>query len=244
LNTYTISYTHKDNNNNTVTDPINLLDALNDLKPFVNLVYGDDTIKEPDATYDVRNFSDASKDQLKNQVKKALAEEQSTLTFTPKDAEERLNLIQNQVRVPIDGVDNSYFVRMVYEYDPTCPPIESDKSSPFTFARNLEPDAPARLIRIEMPSIKPGDLRKFRHGVGMQLSPELRKVMDGVHEGMLDKEGLKDSASWELGMICTFSIQIITLIAFILMFIIAIMLNIVFWWMAFLKICFPIPKKA
>jgi hypothetical protein len=55
---------------------------------------------------------------------------------------------------------------------------------------------------------------------------------------------LNDVAGWELGMICTFSIQIITLIAFVVMFIFAILLNIVFWWMAFLKICLPIPKKA
>ena len=32
------------------------------------------------------------------------------------------------------------------------------------------------------------------------------------------------------------------LVAFIVMFIFLILLNIVFWWLPFLKICFPIPK--
>ena len=45
-------------------------------------------------------------------------------------------------------------------------------------------------------------------------------------------------------MICSLSIPIITLCAFILLFIIVQLLNIVFWWIAFFKICLPIPVKS
>jgi hypothetical protein len=44
-------------------------------------------------------------------------------------------------------------------------------------------------------------------------------------------------------MICSLSIPIITLCAFIVLMIFLSLLNIVFWWMAFFKICLPIPVR-
>jgi hypothetical protein len=41
---------------------------------------------------------------------------------------------------------------------------------------------------------------------------------------------------------CTFSIPIITLCAFILLLVLVIVLNIVFWWIPFFKICLPVPQ--
>jgi hypothetical protein len=52
---------------------------------------------------------------------------------------------------------------------------------------------------------------------------------------------LESSPSFELGFICSLSIPIITLCAFILLMIFVQLLNIVFWWLPFFKICFPIP---
>jgi hypothetical protein len=49
---------------------------------------------------------------------------------------------------------------------------------------------------------------------------------------------------WTLGMICSFSIPIITLCAFIVLMIFIQLLNIVFWWLPFLKICLPIPVRS
>lgn len=138
----------------------------------------------------------------------------------------------------------SYCLRLVYRHPPCCP-VESEQSAEFIFAKFFDPDAPARPIRIELPSIKLSDLRKYKRGVGMQMTPELRSLMDRINTGMLDGGGLSSpgGAGWELGMICCFSLPIITLVAFIVMFIFLILLNIIFWWMAFLKICFPIPHK-
>lgn len=78
----------------------------------------------------------------------------------------------------------------------------------------------------------------------MQMSPALRRLMGRVNEDTLDGELGSEGPGWELGMICTFSLQIIFLVAFIVMFIFLILLNIVFWWLPFLKICFPIPRRS
>lgn len=135
-----------------------------------------------------------------------------------------------------------YIVRMVYVYDPQCPPILSEPSPHFALAKPFDPDAPARTVRVEMPSIRPADLRKYAKGVGIQMSNDLRKVINDVHPGMLKGDAPNDTASLSLDMICTFSIPIITLVAFIVMFIFLILFNIIFWWLAFIRICLPIPK--
>jgi hypothetical protein len=59
---------------------------------------------------------------------------------------------------------------------------------------------------------------------------------------------LKGSASegdFQLGLdwICGFNIPIITLCAFIVLFIFLVLLNLIFWWLPFIKICIPFPKK-
>ena len=62
-------------------------------------------------------------------------------------------------------------------------------------------------------------LRKSKPGVGIEMDKDLRDVLNRVHEGLKDGEPLNDGPAWELGMICTFSIQIIFLVALIVMFI-------------------------
>ena len=163
-------------------------------------------------------------------------------------AQEVLDLLADQVVIDRSTDDagpdeNSYFVRFV-DVRPGCPPVVGARSKTFVLAKFFDPDAPARHIRLELPSIKMKDLRKYKRGVGMEMSPELRDVMNRVTKGMLDGDGLSGSSGgWELGMICSFSLQIIFLVAFIVMFIFLIAFNFIFWWMAFLKICFPIPVK-
>jgi hypothetical protein len=144
-------------------------------------------------------------------------------------------------------IEDRFIIRMVYDYDHECPPIMSEASREFTYARFFDPDAPPRMVRVEMPSIKPGDLRKYSKGVGIQMSNDLNQLLDRLHPGMLKGEGLNPATGSPppntFGMVCTFSIQIITLVALIVMFIFLILLNIVFWWLAFLRICLPIPKS-
>lgn len=175
---------------------------------------------------------------LKQLVENALGE---TPPAAMKVSGEFAALVSEQVRVPKPASGVRYFLRMVYTYDPACPPLLSDPSADLHFARLFDGDAPARKVRIEAPKLS--DLRKFKPGVGIAMDPDLRDVLNRVHEGLKDGDPLEgDSVNWELGMICSFSIQIVFLVAFIVMFIFLILLNIVFWWLPFLKICLPIPK--
>jgi hypothetical protein len=176
-------------------------------------------------------------------INQALGATTPALTLSPGDAA----LLARQVtRLPGEQPDDAdarlrrtYFVRLVYEHQPCCPKV-SAPSPAFRFAAPLDGDAPARPVRIELPDIT--NLRAFKRGVGMEMTPELRDVMNRVHKGLADGEDLLDNGvEWTLGMICSFSIQIVTLVAFIVMFIFLILLNLIFWWLPFLKICFPIP---
>jgi hypothetical protein len=46
-----------------------------------------------------------------------------------------------------------------------------------------------------------------------------------------------------IAFICSFSIQIVFIVALMLLLMFVVILNIAFWWMAFFKICFAIPKS-
>jgi hypothetical protein len=146
--------------------------------------------------------------------------------------------------IKVESVNGDvYFLRMVYEHEP-CEPVLSDPTPAFIFAKFFDPDAPARPVRIELPSIKPKDLRKYKRGVGLQFSPELNNLINRVNTDMLTGGGLAPpdaGANLSIAFICSFSISITFLVAIIVMFIFLILFNIIFWWLAFIRICFPIP---
>jgi hypothetical protein len=85
------------------------------------------------------------------------------------------------------------------------------------------------------------NLRRFKKGVGFIMSPDLQQKINGIgpaQVNMLDSQNLIELG---LGFMCTFSIPIITLCAFILLLILVIILHLVFWWIPFFKICLPVP---
>jgi len=140
-----------------------------------------------------------------------------------------------------------YVLRCVYlkpACGALCPPLVSARSRAFTLAPFFDPDAPARPVRIELPvdtSIR--GLRRFKKNVGFTLSKGLRKQMSrvaGLEKTM--KGELDEGLSFDLGELCMFSIPIITLCAFMVLMIFLALLNIIFWWMPFLKICLPKPR--
>ena len=55
-----------------------------------------------------------------------------------------------------------------------------------------------------------------------------------------DAGSCSETSGLSLGMICSLSIPIITICALILLMIIVSLLNIIFFWIPFLKICLPI----
>jgi hypothetical protein len=169
----------------------------------------------------------------------ALAEAAADPGYTaPAVPPELAGLIKNDpVSPPAGATEPTYVVRAVFEHDP-CQPVLSDRSPEFVLARAVDADAPARQIRIQLPDIT--NLRQSKRGVALEMSPGLSRIISQVTPGILRGGGLS-GGSPQLGMICSFSLQIIFLCAFIVLFVFLMLLNIVFWWLPFLKICFPVP---
>ena len=136
--------------------------------------------------------------------------------------------------------NQAYVIRMVLVHQP-CRPLLSAPSRRFELARAMDADAPARPVLLQLPDVN--DLRSFNRGVAIEMPPSLRRLLDRVTPEMMKGDGLGSDPGLQLGMICSFSLQIIFLVAFIVMFIFLILLNIVFWWLPFLKICFPVPVR-
>ncbi len=147
------------------------------------------------------------------------------------------------------SVSVQYVVRFVYERPLCDPPVAevSMPSQPFTFAPFFDPDAPARPVRIPLPTdVSIAGLRKFKKNVTFVMSDAMRKKMSSIVGK--EQDVLKGAASLQedsnaFAFICSFSIQIIFIIAFMLLLIFVIVFNIIFWWIAFFKICLPVPKK-
>jgi hypothetical protein len=144
---------------------------------------------------------------------------------------------------------SQYVIRCAYlrpECKPPHPDVLSEPSDKFKIASFFDLDAPARSITIAMPvdtSIK--DLRKLRKNVNILLSNELRNQMNRVTNLKDSLDGkFADGQNLDIGLLCSFSIPVITICALIVLMIFIGLLNIVFWWSPFLRICFPIGLKA
>ncbi len=146
--------------------------------------------------------------------------------------------------------DDWFVVRCVY-LRPHCgrrsPPVVSERSERFQLTSFFEPDAPARHLRVALPvDTSPATLRKYNRNVAFVISDQLRKQMSRAAslKDLMDGKAGPEKPGLDFAMICSFSIPIITICAFILLMIIVILLNIIFWWIPLFRICFPIPKRA
>ena len=146
---------------------------------------------------------------------------------------------------------DSYVVRCVFD-QPDCRPLTnappvpqslvSQPSDAFQLSSVFDPDAPARTVTLALPvDTSIAGLRKFKKNVRFIMSDLLRNQMERINEDTVRKGTTGPSGGFSLGHICSFSFEIMFIIAFVLMFVFLLILNIVFWWIAFFKICFPIP---
>jgi hypothetical protein len=148
------------------------------------------------------------------------------------------------------GTGARYALRCVYER-PQCDPVVrvvSQASLPFALAPFFDPDAPARPVRIPLPTdVSVAGLRKFKPGVSFMMSNAMRKKVRQIENNekslLGDDPTLNPEDTGGVAFICSFSIQIIFIVAFFLLLIFVIVLNFVFWWIAFFKICLPVPKR-
>jgi hypothetical protein len=150
---------------------------------------------------------------------------------------------------PVSPVGNVWFVARCLYKRPQCGPnsrvLLSDPTEPFQLASIFDPDAPARMSQVALPlDTTPAGLRKHDKSVAFMVSDELSKQMARI-KGLKElTEGDVGGPGIGIGFICSLSIPIITLCAFIVLMIFIVLLNIIFWWMPFFKICFPIPMPA
>jgi hypothetical protein len=166
----------------------------------------------------------------------------------------------------LDTREGTFVIRCVYER-PVCgpldPPLLSEPSALFQMASFFDPDAPARPIRIALPlDTSPAGLRKFDKNTAFMISDQLCGLMGRIkgitfadlvlsvlpwpfHKSLSvaapEIGPCKNGAGLELGMICTLSIPIITICALILLFVIVLLLDIIFKWIPFFIMCFPLP---
>lgn len=150
-----------------------------------------------------------------------------------------------------DEEDAVLVARCAYER-PNCPPEErlrlSAPSAPFVFASLYDPDGPVRPSQIAMPNdMSLATLRRMPKGVGITLSKELRRQVERFQAMKLteiENGPGPEPNGLSLGMVCQLSIPIITICALILLMVIVFILNIVFWWLPFFKICIPTVRRG
>ena len=155
-----------------------------------------------------------------------------------------------------------FCIRFVYarrDCGPLHPPVVSAPSEQFQLASFFDSDAPARPIRITLPAdTSPAGLRKFNKNTafvlsdmlcgqvqrakGMGLVDLVRAVLPWpLHKDLDVPAGSCKSGSVDIGMICSLSIPIITICALILLIIIVTLLDLIFRWLPYFVICFPVP---
>ncbi len=159
----------------------------------------------------------------------------------------------------------SFVVRCVYfnrECGPLHSPVLSAPSEAFELASFFDSNAPARPIRIALPlDTTPAGLRKYpkntafvisdvlcgqiQRAKGLGLGDLVRSVLPWPLHKDLDvgnAGACTDSNNNSIGMICSLSIPIITICALILLIIIVTLLDLIFRWIPYFIICFPVPR--
>lgn len=169
-------------------------------------------------------------------------------------------------KLPLDTRDGWFVIRCVFERlrcGPLDPPVVSEPTSPFRLAGFFDPDAPARPIRVALPvDTSAAGLRKFNKNTAFMISDMLCGQIDRVkalgfgdlvrsvlpwpfHKDLsVPDKGpctVKNDPSLQAGMICSFSIPIITICALIVLIIMVSLLDFVFRWLPYFFICFPLP---
>ncbi|HEU4621367.1 MAG TPA: hypothetical protein VFS42_04010 [Burkholderiaceae bacterium] len=134
------------------------------------------------------------------------------------------------------------FIRLKAETE-GCPTrlVWSQYSEPYTIAPWWESSG-APVPVIAMPDLfDPNALKALKPNVAFALPPKLANLLRKDPKKLRDGEG--DGKGWEIGWICSFSLPIITLCAFIVLNIFLSLFAMIFFWLPFLKICIPYPKS-
>ena len=138
-----------------------------------------------------------------------------------------------------------FHLRCFVRVDPEdgCPPRIAwcNPSPPFRLKPWYESgDAPP--VQIELPPLSLDSLSKLKPNVAFKVPPELQQFMDKLNLKDAIDGKVKKGLNISFGMICGFSIPLITICAFIVLQIFLVLFNILFFWLPFIRICIPFPK--
>jgi hypothetical protein len=134
------------------------------------------------------------------------------------------------------------FVRLKGEAG--CPPrlVWSDFTPLYRIAPWYEGTG-APQARIALPPLDAASLRAMKPNVAFDLPPSLQNLLARNSPEKLLGGQAKAGGDAGIGWLCSFSIPIITICAFVALNVILSLLDFVFRWMPFVKICLPVPRK-
>jgi hypothetical protein len=112
-------------------------------------------------------------------------------------------------------------------------------SEPFRICPWWDGDGPG--TRISLPDFS--QLKKVKPNVAFEMPPALANLLKSKPKDLMDGSANSPDGSG-LGWLCSFSIPIITLCAFICLNIFLSLFDLFLRWMMFIKICIPIPRKG
>jgi hypothetical protein len=129
--------------------------------------------------------------------------------------------------------------------DDGCPPdlVWSELSAPYRVVPWYDNgDAPPLLVRL--PRIDRNTVKKLKPNVAFAVPGGLFDLLARNRpKDLIDGNG-KPGSEGGVDWVCGFNIPIITLCAFIVLYIFLTLFHIIFWWLPFIRICFPIPRRA
>lgn len=115
------------------------------------------------------------------------------------------------------------------------------RSDPFAVAAAFDPDA-ARPTLIEMPDLS--DARRgLARGASFDMPPALANLVNGLNSSALMAGNGTLPGGPGIRFICSFSLPAISICAMIMLSVTLSLLNIFLGWMAWVKICLPLPVK-
>jgi hypothetical protein len=130
--------------------------------------------------------------------------------------------------------------------DDGCPPhlYPSDPTPNLRIVRWYEGGPEGAITpQIEVPGLDRNFFKNLRPNVTMKVPRTMFNfIQNNDPKDFLAGDAKNDVSGPDFAWICGFNISIIFIIAFMLLMIFVILLNLIFWWMPFFKICIPLPR--
>jgi hypothetical protein len=193
-------------------------------------------IEQEDRLYRMPKTWPLLSDRTFTEVVRAAAKASSTRLST---------LVPRQGRFDVPGAryEARGFIRV--KRDDGCPPklVWSAPSQPFQIASWYE-NGKLPPVQVALPPVTRNNVSSFLPNVAFQVPKNIFDMISRNKPKDFLEQKAKEGRSIGVDWICGFNIPIITLCAFIVLSIFLALLNIIFWWLPFIKICFPLPRRS